>query len=77
MLERSIGVGHSINVKLKRSKVKCPFHEVENQLYTEFVDKHKKAQKVSLNWFWIQAQKNFCQKQVENPEKWENVTFKG
>jgi hypothetical protein len=59
-------------------KPQSTFHEVENQLYAEFVDKCKKAQKVSSKWYcWIKAQNIFHQKQVENPEKWGNVTFKG
>lgn len=67
---RSVGVGQSVNVKIKRRNAQSPFHEIENQLYTEFVDIRKKVQKVSSKWFRVQAQKIFCQKQVENPEKW-------
>jgi hypothetical protein len=70
MVARSVGVGQSVNVKMKRRNAQSPFHEIENQLYAEFVDKRKKAQKVSSKWFRIQAQKIFHQKHVENPEKW-------
>ena len=59
-------LGHALDLEweesIKKSEQKSPFHEIEVDLYTQFLEMRKNARKISGNWLRITAKRIFEKK---------------
>ena len=56
--------------------MKPPFQEMEDKLYSEFVEMRKKARTVSSTWLRTRGKKIFYEMKREDPNKWDDKEFK-
>ena len=76
-LDDLLGRNKSSNGKKRQTRnTASPFHEIETELYSQFVEKRKKGQKVSSKWLQVNGRKIFNAKKLENVAKWGTTTFK-
>ena len=56
----------------RKGSFASPFHDIEVDLYKQFVEQRKNGRKVSASWIRITTRKIYNEKKANNPEKWES-----